>query len=227
MAKKNESMGEKALRYGKAFLLGGGAWGVGNEALNDYREQKEEQAWEESALSQMENAFDSEQYDEAIKIANELLDNSDSDEDIQRRAKWIRAVSYSCYADELVDSEFSWKDEENKDAFDVIQQAQNLFYDYGNEYGWEDNVLFQVMLIENDLDYIVDARNTAIDLINSDDDEIRTTAIRIYESITDNLLSSDESFCDTVNYVKRKFIYLGRDIRSIAGTYQIIDKGHF
>ena len=222
MAKKNENLVDKALRYGEAFL-GRGVFGVGQEAIHDYKEYQEEQSWEESALTELESAYDSEQYVEAWKMANELLNNSNIDEDTQRIAKWIKALSCSQMGSNLVDSNYSIRDEENNDAFDVLKQAEDLFYSFGNEYGWSDGVLFQIMLIEEELDWIIDARNTAIYLINSDDADIRTTAIKLYESITDDLLSSGE-FCDSVAPDQRKYIYIGRDIRSIGGTYQIIDK---
>ena len=221
MAKKNESLGEKALRYGKAFLLDGG-FGLGKEAVDDYKAYKEEQSWEESALSQMESAFDSEQYNEAIKLANKLLDNSDIDENIQRRAKWIRAFSYSCYALELVDSKYSWGDEENKDAFGVLQRAKDLFIEYGNEYGWNDNVIYQKMLIDNLSGQCFGARNLAIILMDSDNKDYKSYAYDVYEENTDKFFDLIKEYGYVgLEYSFRKYVFIGRDENQIAGTYML------
>ena len=131
----NNNFGKTILKAAlSAFNPAAGAVLIGTDVARKYKDYKEKQSWEESALLQLENACDSEQYEEAIKLANEILDNSEIDEDIQRRAKWIRAFSYSYYADELVDYEFSWRDEENKDAFSTLKRARDLFVEYGNEY---------------------------------------------------------------------------------------------
>ena len=214
--------------FGNAFIQGvvsafnpvAGAVLIGRDVARKYMDYKEKQSWEDAVLSKLENAIDSEQYVDAVKMANEILDNPDVGEDTQRIAKWCKAISYSCHADELADDRFSLDDKENKDALDVLQQAKDLFFEYGNEYGWDDDVVFQLMIIDNQLDMLVLPRNYAIYLLNSENNEYRKRAIDIYTEDTECLLQG--SFTD-VPYDQRKYVYIGQSINKIGGTYQLFD----
>ena len=192
----------------------------GKDAVRIYQDYKEKHSWEGAFLSELENAYDSHQYDVAIKIANEILDNPDVGEDAQRIAKWCKACSYYCYADKLADDRFSLDDKENKDALDALQQAKDLFCEFGNKYGWNDDVVYQLMVIDNQLDQVILPRNYAICLLDSKNNEYRKRAIDIYTKDTECILQG--SFTD-VSYYKRKYIYIGQSVNKIAGTYQLFD----
>lgn len=180
-----------------------------------------QQTWYETAFSQLEDAFDAERYKEAIEIATDLLKEKDVDEVTIRVTKWLRACSYSSYADELLDSEFSCRDEENKEAFGVYQRAKDLFYEYGNEYGGDDDVIYQIMLIDNQFGQFIGARDTAIILMDSDNKDYKSVAYAVYEGNTKKLLQAidDCGFTNSIDYSRRKYLFIGRDEMQIAGTY--------
>ncbi len=184
-----------------------------------------QQTWYETAFSQLEDAFDAERYKEAIEIASELLKEKDVDEETIRVTKWIRACSYSNYADELLDSEFSCRDEENKEAFGVYQRAKDLFYEYGNEYGWNDSVIYLIMLIDHQSGQYIGARDTAIILMDSDNKDYKSVAYAVYEGNTKKLLQAidDCGFTNSIDYSHRKYLFIGRDEMQIAGTYLLYD----
>lgn len=182
------------------------------------------QKMEDSALSQLGDAYyDSKQYPEAIKLANEILDNPNFGDETQRIAKWIRASSYSHYAFELKNSEFSWRDKENKDAFDILQHAKDLFYEYGNEYGWDDDIIYDIMVLDNFSEQFIGARDKAIILMDSDNKDYKSMAYAVYKGNTKRLFEAFEeyAFTDSIEYSHRKYLFIGRDETQIAGTYQL------
>ena len=226
----NNNFGKTILKAAlSAFNPAAGAVLIGTDVARKYKDYKEKQSWEESALLQLENACDSEQYEEAIKLANEILDNSEIDEDIQRRAKWIRAFSYSYYADELVDYEFSWRDEENKDAFSTLKRARDLFVEYGNEYGWDDDLIYILMQIDDHSGQYLGARELAIFFMDSDNKDYKSCAYEVYESNTNKLFEhiEEEGFADSIDYSHRKYVFIGRDEHQIAGTYLLDDDSRY
>lgn len=255
MAKKNESLGEKALRYGKAFLLDGG-FGIGKEAVDDYKAYKEEQSWEDEMLSRIDEAMEKEDYKEALRISNLILAEDDIDEDTMRVAKWYKAKSYSSLGHSFWDWDYSPTDEKNKEARELLDQAKDLYYEYGNEYGWDDDIVFELLWIYDTWEYSILARNFAIILLGSESDNYRPLAAKVYDTNTKVILHEfnkhvdnswyydldeeerkdeelvefarmdavDSKFTNNIPYELRKYVYVGRNINQIAGTYQLYDK---
>lgn len=222
MAKKNESLGEKALRYAGAFMSGG-AWGFGKEVIDDYKKQREDQSQTEEFFSQMDEAYRNNDYEEAIKLAEYVLSENDLEEEEIRVARWRKAKYYCRYAFQLLeDKNASFRDPKNKSACETINKAEDLFYEYGNEYGWDDDVVYWVMEINDSLEKPLRARNTAIYLINSEVDDYRKAAYDYYLKWTGSLLD-EHSFTEELSYTDRKYVFLGKDIQKIGGTYQWID----
>lgn len=223
MAKKNESLGEKALRYGKAYLFGGGAFGVGKEAVDDYKDYQKSQSLENEAVSQIGDAIESEEYEEAIELADIVIRENELDEEAIQYVKWSKATSYFLYALQIGEQNAS--DDELDDAVcDNLIKANGLFTEYGNEYGWNDNVFYYVMLVNDYLNNITEARNMAIVLMDSDDMETRSKAIEIYERNTDELLDNESGFTEDYPYADRKFVYIGQNVNKIRGLYQWDDE---
>ena len=181
-----------------------------------------QQTWYETAFSQMEDAFDAMRFKEAIEIASELLKEKDVDEETIRVTKWLRACSYFNYTYELADSRYSWRDEENKDAFGVLQRAKDSFNEYGNEYGWNDNVIYQRMLIDNLSGQCFGAKNLAIILMDSDNKDYKSYAYDVYEENTDKFFDLIKEYGYVgLEYSFRKYVFIGRDKNQIAGTYML------
>ena len=255
MAKKNESLGEKALRYGKAFLLEGG-FGIGKEAIDDYREYQEEQSWADEMLSKIDNAMEKEDYNEALEMADLILAEEDTDEEALRIAKWYKAKSYSSLGHNHWDWDYSADDEANKKARELLAQAKELYYDYGNEYVWDDDIIFELLWIYDTWEYSILARNFAIILLGSDNQSYKSLAEKVYDTNTKCIMNSfskhidnawyyeldederkdeelveiarmdaiDSKFTNNIPYESRKYVYIGRDTRQIAGTYQLYDR---
>lgn len=191
--KKNKSLGEKALEYGKAFLagdgfLGNGILGVGEKAYHDYQEYKEENSWDNKMREMLADTYESNDYEEVIAIADEILENEDADEDLISTAKWLKARSLFLYALQLHDEDYSWHDDVNEKARETLSDAYNQFTFYGNEYGWNDDVVYQQMLIDAIRGYLFFARNGAIILLGSDNSDYKLMAQRIYEDMTERVL---------------------------------------
>jgi len=222
MAKKNESLGEKALRYGKAYLFRGGAWGVGKEVADDIEEYREQALYDEY-LSPMDDAWESKDYEQVIEIADAIINEDDIDEDIVRVATWRKARGYFNYACQRAVPNVSFLDERNRETLDLFEKSLGCFHDYGNQYGWDDEVIDWIMLIHDLLEELVDARNCAICLLDSENRDIRTKALEVYKSNTNILLEECGAFTESVDYSKRKYVFLGKDIQKIGGTYQWID----
>lgn len=192
--KKNKSLGEKALEYGKAFLagdgiLGNGILGIGEKAYHDYQEYKEENSWENRMYEMLNENYESENYEEAIAIADEIIKSEDADEDLIRVAKWQKASCLFLYALQLRDENRSWHDDVNEKAKETLSDAYYQFTFYGNEYGWDDDVLYQQMLIDAIREYLIYARNEAIVLLGSDNMDYKSMAQRIYDDMTKRVIN--------------------------------------
>lgn len=223
MAKKKESLAEKALRYGGA-LLTGGIFGIGEEAVDDYKDHQKSQSTENEIVSQMDDAFENEEYEQAIKLANVVIKEDDLGEETIQYAKWLRATSAFIFALQIGEQNDPDDDELDDAVYDNLKKANDLFTEYGNEYGWNDNVFYYVMLINDYMNNITEARNMAIVLMDSDDMETRSRAIEIYEKNTDEFLDNDSEFTEDYPYAYRKFVYIGQNVNKIKGLYQWIDE---
>jgi hypothetical protein len=179
-----------------------------------------------SKANQLIEHYDAEQYEEAIELAEEILEKEGEvklDEEVYQLVKWYYACSYSYGADQLINSDYSWTDDENGNAYNMLMKGRDLFFDYGNEYGWDDDVVYQIMLIDNQRGWVVTPRDFAIYLIGSENDDYRKKAIDIYNEDTDFLLHSAPDRFTEISYDERKYVYIGKNINKIGGTYQLID----
>lgn len=185
--KKNKNLGEKALEYVGTLLIDGiGMAGV--KAYQDYKEYQEENSWENKMREMLEENFDSENYEEVIAIADEIIEGQDADEDLIRVAKWYKARGLFLYALQMHNEDYSWRDDINEKAMETLSAAYNQFTLYGNEYGWDDDVLYQQMLIDAIREYLFYARNEAIILLGSDNTDYKSMAQRIYDDMTERVL---------------------------------------
>lgn len=141
----------------------------------------------ENMLEQMNNAFESEKYQKAIAIAEMIIEDFDDDV-LVKVAKWKKARSLSLYALQLRDEDYSWHDDVNEKARETLSDAYNQFTFYGNEYGWDDDVIYQQMLIDANRKNLFSARNGAIILLGSDNSDYKLMAQRIYEDMTERVL---------------------------------------
>lgn len=211
MAKpQNESWGDKALRYGKAFLLEGGILGIGKEVFHDIKQQNR-QKW----VDELGNAYEKENYDLVINITDRILEEESADDELRRFAKWHKSKGYLLHALQMEDSDVS------EQAYEELDNAEDLFIEYGNEYGWDDPVIHMIMMINDCLRRVTEARNAAIYLMESDDKEYRKDAFKVYKENTETLL--EHQFTELIPYSERKYIYLGQNVQKIGGTYQWYD----
>ena len=221
MAKKNESLVGKAIRYGGAFL-GGGVFGIGKEALDDYEEHLGE-ALADAVFSPINEAWENEEYEQVIELADQALSEDDMDEEILRAVTWIKARAYYHYAIQNAIPYVDFQDERNQHTLDAFEKSVDCFYDYGNQYGWDHEVVYWIMKINHILERWDLARNCAIYVMGSDDRDLRSAALDTYEDITNTLFNSDWQFTKDVPYSERKYIYIGQNAQKIGGTYQWID----
>ena len=161
-------------------------------------------------MDKMNKAFDTKKYKQSLDISEKLLKIFDeeeyNDDDDIMNVSWIKVCSCFCIASE----------DNNQDLY---TKAQDLCLNFGNNYGWSDSVIYIYMLIDDALGNNISVRHEAIVLMNSDDNDFRTEATALYHKYTDELL--DEcSFLDSISYDRRKYIYIGKNIQKISGTYQ-------
>ncbi len=205
---------------------------------------------------QMFNAFNSRQHKLTIALADEILDNPDVDEETIMISKWRKANSFASLGRNLWNWDYSPNDEKNKEARELLSQARDLYYDYGNEYGWNDDIVFELLWINNTWEYSILARNFAIILLGSDNQSYKSIAAEVYDTSTKFIMQEfskyidnawyyeldederkdeelvenarmdaiDSMFTNNIPYESRKYVYIGRNIQQIAGTYQLYDR---
>lgn len=206
----------------------------------------------EKRLELIDNAHESEDYEGAIEIADEIICSVYSSEESIREAKWKKAICFFLHALQLKEGKY-WQMKENEKAYAMIMDAYNQFTCYGNEYGWDDDVVYQQMLIDEAIHNVDEARNEAILLLGSMDSDYQSEARRVYDDMTRRLANGfnyyrvwydeldeegrqDEELVELCkydaetnkftnkSYEERKYIFIGKDIHHIAGTYQLTDK---
>ena len=201
------------------LLIGGATYFLTKKALGGSTELYDK-------VIQMVDCYKAEQYSDAIELAGEILASEDAyklDEETINHVRWLTALCYSMGADQIVNTDFSWTDDENEDAFNMLVKGRDLFFDYGNDYGWDDDVIYQIMIIDDQLGRVVTPRDFAIVLIGSDNKDYRSKAIDIYKEDTDFLINSAPDKFTEISYDERKYVYIGQNINKIGGTYQLID----
>ena len=201
------------------LLIGGATYFLTKKALEGKTELYDN-------ISQMVDCYEAEQYSDAIELADEILASEEAaklEEETISQIRWTTAMSYSLAADQLYDSDYLWTDDENADAYNMLMKGRDLFWDYGNDYGWDDDVVYQIMIIDNQRGWFIIPRDFAIYLIGSENDNYRKKAIDIYNEDTEYLLQSSDKFTDSLSYHERKYVYIGQSVNKIGGTYQLID----
>lgn len=151
------------------------------------------------------------------------------------------AVAPICYPIALLANGwiFNWnikKKTKWNEAFKCLEngkltQAKEKFYAFVNEYGWDDLVCYTLMEIHDkmqaiggveDIEDIVSARNLAIHLIGSNNNQInKINVLDCYRRNTSNL--QKKGFAKAIVPAKRQYIYIVKDEGSIGGTY-LMDK---
>lgn len=213
----DQAMGEALIR--------GDIWGAGDEFMKI--------VLHEPTLKSIKEAYETEKYETAIKLADSVLNPSgefEFGEETAKVALWYKANSLFGFALQLCNKDYSLRDDINEKAKNIIIESFYQFTIYGNEYGWNDDILYQQMLIGSLVENFLWGRSIAIILLKSNNPNYRSAAFDIYNEATDDLFHMIEQYADDGKftkwqlYEKRKYIFIGRDIQHIAGTYQLVDK---
>lgn len=154
----------------------------------------------------IEDAFKSEQYKQSIALADELISEIDAldaglnateelinaREGVKRYPRFIKAVSCRFCAEDILrgDMKFKMEDEANE----LLHQSISMLYDFADKYGWDDSVIYEIMLSCDDLGWANATRNLAILLMNSVDQVIRSKASCVYDRNTDKLFYDFDLF---------------------------------
>lgn len=217
------------LAVNEAFYRGG-IFGFSNEFVNS---EFVKIALHEPTLKSIKEAYETEKYETAIKLADSVLNPSgefEFGEETAKVALWYKANSLFGFALQLCNKDYSLRDDINEKAKNIIIESFYQFTIYGNEYGWNDDILYQQMLIGSLVKNFFWGRSRAIILLESNNPNYRSAAFDIYNEATDDLFHMIEQYADDGKftkwqlYEKRKYIFIGRDIQHIAGTYQLVDK---
>ena len=206
----------------------------------------------------MNDAFDSHHYEEVIALADELLSllnvssSFEGAEEIKMGLLWKKAISYYFNAEEILDNDLEGDKKEEID--DLLRHAIRVFYDFGNEFGWDDSVIWGLMASFDYLGEMTKARNLSIYLLGSQ--KYRDCASGVYKRNTDKVfhlfcLHKDNAwyeeiddkwknnvelvelekqhaigfkFTNAISYEDRKYVYIGRNQQQISGTYQFFDE---
>jgi len=259
MASKNKGNAiDTLIRYGKAAAKGllpfhSPIIEVGKEFASDIRDYKEEQETD-PRLEEIKAEIEDEQYENALKIAESVIEDNLDNEEV-RIASWLRIKAAKLMYFEMIENN------QTGDTSEFMDKVNDYIMDYGNEYGWDDDVNFQQMdLLQNSVgSSIIELRNLAIVLMGSDNKDYAKYARQVYCENTQELfekfnlyetspsdsdiaklmrgrgISEDEAcvlynqtkeqfkFTNFIEYDERKYIYIGKDINRIGGTYQFID----
>ena len=73
MSKKNETITQTVVRYGKAYLTQGGIFGLGKEALSDYLDSSEDK----ELLESLKASYDDWEYEEVVDKCDMALIKND------------------------------------------------------------------------------------------------------------------------------------------------------
>lgn len=184
--KKNKSLGEKALEYGKAFLagdgiLGNGILGIGEKAYHDYQEYKEENSWENKMYEMLIDNYESKDYDEVIAIAEEILENDNVDEDLIRTAKWYKANSGVWSAlekwDYDDDSPFT---ENNRPLAGELFGLLKYVSEYEEEYGTSQYTAYLCCIICDTIHQPINLRLNATYVMDGPDANLRKEGLELF-----------------------------------------------
>lgn len=182
-------------------LLIGGGIGLITSALKEDKKIK--------VLDDIQTALDEENYEGVVDLCDDAIKNI-SDDRVLRIIHYKKALALY----------FIWAevDEEDEDRLEeAYNEVENAVSDYGSKYGWEDvNVIYFYLLLYSGR--TITARTQALDMLATEYDD---KAIEAYKKSTDELFSrfSEFPFTSFVKYENRKVIYIGRDMRHIAGNY--------
>lgn len=178
---KNSMMLDQA--FDDALIRGG---------IFDFSDEFAKIVLHEPVLKYIKEVYEAENYETAIKLTDNVLNPSDNiefGEETIRIAFWYKAKSLFQFALQMHNEDYSWRDDINERAMETLSAAYNQFTLYGNEYGLDDDVLYQQMLIDAIREYLIYARNEAIVLLGSDNMDYKSMAQRIYDDMTKRVIN--------------------------------------
>lgn len=208
------------------LLIGGASYLISKGITKKVIENKENEELSNN-IDLLEEAYDDEEYDEAIEIADEIIEEYEDEEDTEEIIKYCKFLKAKSYVNKGIDLEdedddISIWDEANKEALNTYKTAYSLLCQYGNEYGYDDDTCWQLYYVNLFLDNYHEARNFCINLLSSSDEYISSKVFEQYNWITDAIIKNQD-FVKTIDYEQRKYIFIGRNKQQISGTFLIDD----
>lgn len=208
------------------LLIGGASYLISKGITKKVLENKENEELSND-LDLLVDAFDDEEYDEAIEIADEIIEEYEDEEDTEEIIKYCKFLKAKSYVNKGIDlkdedDDISIWDEANKEALNTYKTAYSLLCQYGNEYGYDDDTCWELQWVNLFLDDYHEARNFCINLLTSSNENIRQQAYEHYNRLTCDVLEDDD-FTENVDYEQRKYIFIGRNEQQISGTFLIDD----
>lgn len=152
-------------------------------------------------------------FERVIGVADIVINLDGAEKEDVRAAKKYKAEAYLGIA----------LNDNNDNTNEVFAKVKELLFDYVNEYGWDDDIVQMEMMICGCTDAVLRARNAAIYLMNSENRTIRANALEYYNEFTKRQFEAIKSFVKGFPYNERKYVYIGKNIQRIGGTYQWID----
>lgn len=230
MRKKNESLTETALRYGKKILFGNPV-DMTKEMVSDvllinlkkaYREMEYEEVIEKCDLALGKNI-----------VGVEVLDPETLSIVRQYKYEALCEIAWDAILNDDSEDGFT---EETEDA---VKRAVDYMYSVGEEEGFTPYLYYKMAFLYDqlgtnvwDLERDIPTRNYAISALEVDESRAKEV-MDIYEHLTSNLFENfyncfltsedpeDENFKFTNlhDYNQRKYIYLARDVKHLAGVF--------
>lgn len=208
------------------LLIGGASYLISKGITKKVLENKGNEELSND-LDLLVDAFDDEEYDEAIEIADEIIEEYEDEEDTEEIIKYCKFLKAKSYVNKGIDlkdedDDISIWDEANKEALNTYKTAYSLLCQYGNEYGYDDDTCWELQWVNLFLENNLKARNFCINLLTSSNENIRQQAYEHYNRLTCDVLEDDD-FTENVDYEQRKYIFIGRNEQQISGTFLIDD----
>ena len=233
MSKKNETITQTVVRYGKAYLTQGGIFGLGKEALSDYLDSSEDK----ELLESLKASYDDWEYEEVVDKCDMALIKNDLDPETQSTLRRYKYESLFHIAWDAIVNDAMEDDCYSKETEEAVKRAVDYIISVGEEEGFTpylyDEIAFLYDLKDDfwDNDRDVPTRNYAISALDVDG-TISKGALTRYQNLTSLLfeyfynayLTSEDpedksyAFTNLHEYNQRKYIYLARDVKHLVGV---------
>lgn len=209
------------------LIIGGASYLFSKGITKKIIENKEKNNELSKNMDLLINSLKDEEYDEAIDIADEMIEEYEDEEDAEEIVKFCKFVKVESYVGKGMDlkdenDDISIWDEGNEEALNSYKTAHSLLCQYGSEYGYDENVCWELQWVNLFLENNLKARNFCINLLTSSNENIRQKAYEHYNRLTCDVLEDDD-FTENVDYEQRKYIFIGRNEQQISGTFLIDD----